>query len=245
MITVPTIYTDNEAIVSSALTPPQRRQPVWLAWITALLYPQQWLNNLVFNKWYSGSNAPQWTTSTFYAYGADVVDVDYAVYECINPNGVTSTTRPHLDPANWMQILNTFVGVGERAMYTGQLAMLEYILNYYFSVGAVSLPWTRASQTTQIYIVNSPATYDDNFWMTQSSPDPFNSFMANKSAYQTQFMRQASSGLVSVNFTIYVPSAVASAITANQPLGITYINLLTAIVQKYAQPNYSFTITTY
>ena len=242
MVTLPAIYTDNEALVGSDLTPPQRRLPNWLNWIAAILYPQQWLSNL-FNMWYTGSNSPAWVSGTTYAYGYSVVDIDYCVYQCINVSGITSASPPHLDSVNWIVVLDNFVGVGERMMYSAQLAVLEYLLNYQYSVGAVSLPWTRASQTTQIYITNNVST-NSALFLTNASSLPLTGYLVNNSGNASQFMHNGSSSLNS-NFTIHVPSAVASAITANQPTGVTYANVITALVSKYAQANYTFNIVKY
>jgi len=233
MITVPTIYTDNEGQVASDLSIPSRRQSIWLNFLTALLYPQTWLNNLVFNKWFSGSGASLWTSGSTYVYGDNVKGADYAVYECINLNGVTSTTPPYSDPTNWQRICDTFVGVGERAMYTGQLGMLEYILNYYFGIGTVTLPWTGASHSTQIYIVNNNGTYGNTFWLTNSNT-ALTSFMAQGSSFQRSYMRNSSSGLNANNFTIYVPTAYSA-----------YQSQITSLASKYCQANYSFNIILY
>lgn len=141
MINVPTIYADVENQIGNDLSIPQRRKPVWLNWLRSILTPQQWLNDLVFTKYYAGSNATVWVSGNPYVYGDDVIYLDNSVYECINPLGVTSTEVPNLDADNWIKILDTFIGVGERVKYTGQKMFLEYLLNKYFMVGYVGLIW--------------------------------------------------------------------------------------------------------
>lgn len=242
MISVPTIYDDNEGQIGSDLSIPERRKTNWLKWFTSILSPQQWLNDLVFNKYYGGSNAADWISGNTYAYGDNVKYVDYSVYECVNLSGVTSSTPPNEDTKNWIKILDTFVGVGERVLYTGQTAKLEYLLNYYFSAPGVTLPFTRANHVDQIYIQNNALS--KGFWLTQTSLQPLTGYLANNSANQTSFLYNT----LSYNpyaFTIYVPSALATAITANQTSGVTYVDVISAIVDKYVQLNYKYNIVTY
>jgi hypothetical protein len=141
LINTPVIYSDSESQVSSDLTIPERRKPIWLNWFTALLTPQQWLNDLVFTKYHGGSTAPTWVSGNTYAYGDNALYLDNAVYECTNLSGVTSSTPPNQDTANWHKILDSFIGIAERIKYTGQKFYLEYLLNRYFQIGDVSLPW--------------------------------------------------------------------------------------------------------
>ena len=248
MINAPTIYADNENQLANDVIVPNRRLTKWLAWFGCLLQPQQWLNNLVFNKYYSGLLSPMWVSGNTYAYGVDIMDVDYSVYECINVNGVTSATHPNQDSSNWIKILDTFVGAGERILYTEQKAMLEYLLNYYFQVGNVALPWvTSASPVTsgankQIYISNN-ATYN-GFWLTNTNLQNLTSYMANSSAYQKSFMRNVSVA-IGYAFTINVPVAVDAAITANQVNGVTAQQIIRSIVSKYSQANFVFNYLTY
>lgn len=146
MITTPVIYGDSEAQVSSDLTPSKRRLPVWLAWFQSLLQPQQWLNDLVFTKYYGGSSAAAWVSGNTYAYQANVLYLDNSIYECANPLGITSTTPPNLDTANWIKILNTFIGIAERIKYTGQKCFLEFFLNRYFQVTGIGLPFNASAK---------------------------------------------------------------------------------------------------
>ena len=242
MITTPTIYAQDEAQISNDLLPPQRRLPVFLAWLLSILTPLQWLHDLVFTAYYGGSSAANWDAFTIYHYGTRVKYKDYAIYEVVNPIGSGITGSVPGQSSDWMKVLDTFVGVGERVLYTGQTAMLEYILNYYFSVGTVALPWTRASQVNQIYI--SLNTLSSGFWLTNASGQTLTSYMANAAPFQKNFMHAASS-YNPYAFTINVPVAVDAAITANQVAGVTAKQLITTIVQKYCQCNFLFSYATY
>lgn len=249
MFTTPTIYADNEAQIASDLLPPSRRLPNWLNWFTAILTPQQWLNDLVFTKYYGGSNAVMWVSGNTYAYGDNVLYLDNAVYECVNLNGVTSVTSPNNDTTNWIKILDTFVGVAERVRYTGQQIMLEYLLNKYFDVGTVTLPWTGASHANQIYIGRNTVNNSSMWMATQSEGSP-QSYMAIDSKNETNWMPISSSAQQLNSFTIYVPSATATAINTSITTVIpgssdTYVTLITSIVNNYVRAGKIFNVTTY
>ena len=235
----PLIYSQSEAQIVSDLLPPSRRNPKWLAWLTALMSAVQYCHDLLFNDYQNGSSASAWVSGTTYAYLARVVYVDGSVYELQNTAGLTSTTSPNVDLTNWKKVLDIWIGVRERAHYNGQKIMLEYILNKYFNV-SVSLPFTGASHTTQIWISNSNGT--NNFWLSNYGAGARTSYLRN--TFYRQFMA-ASNNTSFNNFVIHVPSAVYAAIGANQPSGVTASQAISALANQYVQMNYTYTIVTY
>lgn len=249
MIGTPTIYDDNESQIGNDLSPPARRTFTWVNWFTSLLTPQQWLNDLVFTLYYGGIQAPSWSAAGSYNFLDNVVYVDYSIYECINPAGITSATPPNQDTTNWIKILDTFVGVGERVLYTGQKSMIEYILNYYFSVGSTTLPlvcWDGTtgfpSHTTQIYI--DPGTVGFGFWMSAANSQPLTGYMSATNTAQKNFMG-ANPTYNPYTFTIFVPMAVDAAITANQVAGVTAEDVIRSIADKYVQAGKLYNYQTY
>ena len=246
------IYIQNEAQISSDISPPPRRLPKWLAWLSSLLTPLQWDHDLLFsNGWTDGSTAPNWASGTTYTYGQRVVNTaneDLGVYELSNVAGLTSTANPAKDTANWFKVLDTFIGVRERANYTGQGLVLEWALNRYFQVNQASLtfPWSGPILTgagNQIYIGNNFNSFA-SFYLSNGSTGANTSYLSNNSRLSKSFL--GNSYIVNGNnFTVYVPSAIAAAITANLPAGQTYVNVITVFVQKYCQCNFNFNVTTY
>lgn len=248
MITPPAIYSDDEGQVSKDLLPPFRRLPKWLSWLLSLLTPQQWLNDLAFTSYYGGSAAASWVTSTTYNYGDRVKYIDYSVYESVNTSAFVSTVGPPADlynpvtgTGNWIRVLDTFVGVGERVRYTGQKLMVEYILNYYFQVGTIAIPWMGASHVNQIYIDNGDRV--TAFWLSNGGAGSLTSFMANNSLFQQYFL--GNTNVIGGNFTIFVPAAVDAAITANQVAGVTAEDVIRAIADKYIQAGKKYDYQTY
>ena len=249
MVTTPNIYDDDESLVSNDLTPVKRRKANWLNFLKSVLTPQQWLNDLVFTKYYGGSNASMWVSGSSYNYGDNVKYLDNAIYESINLNSFTSTTAPNLDSANWIKVLDTFVGVAERVRYTGQQIMLEYLLNKYFNVGAVGLPFTGASHTTQIFISRNIVN-NNNFWMSTLPEGMPEAYMPIDSSFATSWMPITTSATQIYSFTINVPSAVATSINSQITTVIpgssdTYVTLITSIVNNYVRAGKQFNVTTY
>lgn len=143
---IPNIYNQNLGQLWQDNLPVDKRLPKFIAWGAWLLTPLQWLRDLIFGDYYAGSTAALWAGSTTYAYGNRVCYVDNAIYECINPAGITSSTPPNQDTTNWMKVLDTFVGLYERSLYTGQKTMLEFALNRYFKVTTLSLAFFSSAK---------------------------------------------------------------------------------------------------
>lgn len=248
MISTPVIYLDNEEQLARDLLPPTRRGTKWLAWLKALLTPEQWLNDLAFTAYYGGSAAVDWVTSTSYNYADRVKYVDYSVYESVSLTAFVSTIAPPADiydpiakTGHWIRVLDTFVGVGERVLYSGQKLMIEYLLNYYFQVGILNIPWAGASHVNQIYISNG--TINTAFWLSNGATGSLTSFMANDPLFQNYYLGNAYA--LSGTFTIFVPVAVDAAITANQVTGVTAQDVVRAIADKYVQAGRKYTYATY
>lgn len=244
MIT-PSIYSQSEAQIANDLLPPLRRFTKFKTWLTVLLSPIQWLHDLIFTDYYAGSSAVLWVTGTNYVYGDRVKDTDYKIYELMTVAGLTpSTVAPHFDPTNWVQVLDTFVGVGERIKYTGQRIILEYVLNKYFSVGSTALPWingTNPSHSTQIFITEG--TIFTGFWLTNTN-NILTGYMSNANSAQKFFM--ANSPTFNPNtFIIHVPTAVDAAITANQVSGVTAEDVIRSVADKYVQAGKLYSYVTY
>ena len=243
MVTIPPIYNQNEKQIAVNLLPIQRRKPKMVGWLTSVMNPLQWLHDLSVGDYYAGSNAPTWVSGTSYIYGNRVVYFDGSVYELQNMAGLTSTTPPPQDSVNWFRILDTWIGVAERVKYTGQKVMIEYLINKYFSVISPSIaptiPFTGASHTIQIYIVNN--TSNKGFYMGNGA-SPFQAYMGNGASNAQSFLGNA----YSLNaFTVYVPTVVDAAIAAKQVSGITAESVVRSVLDKYVQAGKIYNYLTY
>lgn len=255
MIPNPNIYVQDEGDISHDLLPVKKRTKIHLAWLKELLSSAQWLHDLMFNDYTDGSLAPNWVSGSNYVYLDRVVFIDGAVYELQNTAGLTpSTITPNVDTANWNKVLDSFIGARERARYTGQKLMLEYILNRRFQVASFSLiewevKWIAGAPVvqsappyTQIYIkaINNPT---NNFWLSNGSG--LVSYMSNTSTAQRNYLGNAYSAFNPVQYNIYVPIALYTAIGAYQPAGVTADTAIRAVVDAHAACGSIYTISTY
>lgn len=253
MIPNPNIYLQDEGQISHDLLPVKKRMATHLAWLESLLSSNQWLADLLFIQYADGATYANWVASTPYAYLDRVTYVDGAVYELQKTSGLTSSTPPNVD-ANWIKVLDSFVGVRERARYNGQKLMMEYLLNRRFQVGAFSLTeweviWTggapvtqSAPPYTQIYIkgTNNSTT---NFWL--SDGDGLTSYMNAQGPGSLNYLGNSYAAYTTIQFTIYVPSALYATIGANQPPTVTADQAIRAVVDQYVYAGAIYQITQY
>lgn len=243
MAAIPAIYNQNESQIATSLLPIKRRKPKWIAWMTSVMNPLQWLHDLSVGDYYGGSSAATWTSGNPYVFLDRVIYFDGSVYELQNVAGLTSSVPPPQDIANWYRVLDTWVGVAERVKYTGQKIMIEYLINKYFSIIspsiAPSIPFMAASHTTQIYIVNNAT--NKGFYMGNGL-GAFQSFMGNGSGNFQGFL--GNSYLIDF-FTVFVPVAVDAAIASKQVSGITAESVVRSILDKYVEAGKLYDYQTY
>lgn len=251
MPTAPAIYAQDEGQIGNDLLPSKRRKPIFKAWMKTILQGPQWLHDLVFGDYYQGSSAPLWVSGTAYVYGNRVVFIDGAVYECINPAGITDTSpvNPANDHTNWSKVLDTWIGVSERIKYNAQLIIMEYFLNKYFRVGSVVFPFLGASHAAQIFITRS-TFINKTLYMPQNSVNAFTWLpqSTNPLSNVGSFMPILTSAYSGISYTIHVPVAVSVAINAtipNEGAGNDYSTLIRSIVDKYNRAGKLYNIVTY
>jgi len=243
-MSAPQIYTQDYSKVVYDLLPPPRRQSVMLAWLDVLMTPIQWLRDLIFGDYYDGSTASDWAAGA-YTTEDRVIYLDGKVYEALNT--FTSVDAPNIDTTNWIPVLDTFVGLGERVKYTGQLIYLEYILNKHFRVSPYALPFTGADQVTQIYIVKQ-TTYNNISWMAQSSSNEPNMYMANNSQFSDSWMPTTPATIQICSFIVSVPNDVKVAIEANLALlqtSDTFETVIRTVVDKYVRAGKEYQVNYY
>lgn len=201
---MPNIYDINFNLQTDNLDTPTRRKPKFAAFLHSLMKPLQWLRDLFFIEYATGSYNlySLYDPLNGYSFGDRVIYTDNKVYEYIfaTPGaGIIPTNTAH-----WTVIVDNFIGLNERLKYTSQIIAFEYMLNRWFrNIGA----------TDQIYIGNNN-NIQYVFVMGQSGPTSSN--MAVNSLSSTSFMglNPTFSG-TQYNFTIYVPSALFATLGTN------------------------------
>ncbi|MFB6456565.1 hypothetical protein ACE38W_14940 [Chitinophaga sp. Hz27] len=121
------IYNIDTGQKAIEATPPDKRYPIFIHWLLALFKPLQWLADLSFSSYRTGSNAVSWISGVVY-YKYDRVLFKQTVYESLTDNNTLVPT----DQSGWMVVQQNFVGVFERILYNGNKLVFEYAINKYF-----------------------------------------------------------------------------------------------------------------
>jgi hypothetical protein len=130
------IYNIDFGLASERLSPPYKRSPRLLRWLVVLLFPIQWLRNLVLGYYADGvigNSIPFFRTTDTYEYGNMVIGPDDKVYLNIY-TGTTPVGIIYDNTDYWITVLNTYIGIRERLVYTSQTIVLTGILNKKFRV---------------------------------------------------------------------------------------------------------------
>lgn len=159
-------YDQNYKKISEQLSPPQYRLPRNLSWFEAILYPLQWLRDLIFFDYASGTDAERWDSLTAYVY-SDRVIYQGMVYEALQ--GSTGVI-PSENSGTWLLVLEDFRGVYERVSYNGQKLVMEYLLNRWFFTTFIQPDHNNPSNRSDIFIDTLP-TDDDSFMVGASDEE--------------------------------------------------------------------------
>lgn len=226
-----TIYDIDFNLQAENIIPPDKRKPKLLAYLKALILNVQTLRDRFFNYYADGFTGDFWVSGSGYGPGEEIIGPDNAVYECINPLGISGVLPPPgMDTANWVKIQDVYIGLRERLKYNSRKIVLEYILNKWFRV--YPLP------ADQIYITNNDI-YGTAFLMGATGPT--SSTMANNSAYQQYFLGEVYD-YASNAFTINVPAAIFAAL---DPDPTNAENIIRAIADKYVIAGMIYNVVTY
>lgn len=242
------IYDYNALDEATKLTPPSKRKPNTLAWLSVLTYYIQYLHDLFFNSYADGDSSLDWVSGGTYAYGNRVRYLDNKIYELTNLAGITAiTTPPNADPSNWILILNNWIGVRERAKYNSQRVVFEYALNKWFKTAFRQFTgWDGSGNPTplsDIYISNNLI---DTIEFVAGVDETESSAVYLTDAEQKQFI-----GLTFIvnafTFTINIPLAVYDALIPTDPSGTTTAkdNIVRAFADNYVLGGLTYNILPY
>lgn len=129
------------------LLPPDKRKPNNISFITCLLSPLQWIRDLWFGSYRTGSTAPAWNSGTTYSKYAQVI-YNKVVYESLQDGNTNNT--PIIGSTYWTAIQQNFIGLSERIIYNGQTLVITYAMNKWFG--------TTFRQPNQKNVVNYERT---------------------------------------------------------------------------------------
>lgn len=210
------IYNITFSTVWSQLSPPSKRSTGFLKWGLSLLKPLQWLRDLFFTKYATGSTYTLWSNVTAYVKG-DRVQYQAKVYEAYLPNTGEVPTG-----SSWILVLEDFRGAYERVTYNGQKLTLEWILNRWFATTFVQPVHATPSARSDFYI--DTLDTDDNTMLVGVTAGK--SFVKTNSAYMIDFVKVSYTAQAN-NIQINYPLSVISATTTNE------YKEMVSLVEKY------------
>ena len=223
-----TIYDIDFNTNAVQMLPPDKRFTRQTAWVRILLSCLQYLRDLWFGSYRTGSTASTWVNTTTYAKYAQVKYSNKIIYESL----INGNTDLPTNTASWRVIQPIFIGMSERILYNGQKLVLEYAMNKWFGT-----TFRQPNSVSDIYISNNSITIPT---FRVGTLELGSSVVGTLSS--SEFIGTVSSFTVSANFTIHCPVAVYNA------LDITLINndkIFRAFVDKYVPAGVTYTIVTY
>lgn len=223
-----TIYDIDFSKYAVQMLPPDKRFTRQVAWVRILLSCLQYLRDLWFGSYRTGSTAPTWVNSAPYAKYALVKYSNKIIYESLINNNSDVPTNT----ASWRVAQQNFIGLSERILYNGQKLVLEYAMNKWFGT-----TFRQPNNQSDIYISNNTIAIPS---FRVGANEAGSTVVSTQSS--SEFVGIDSNFTVASNFTIYCPVAVYNA------LDTTLINndkIFRAFVDKYVPAGVTYTITTY
>lgn len=188
-------YDFDTEIIGEQLLPPQLRTPAQKSWVTTLLSGLQWIRDLFFDSYISGSPAGFFDSGQFYVSPDRVIMIDNTVWESLNITPkLGSVSNPFDNPTNWLKVQDVYIGVTERSKYNAQLIVYEYALNHWFQ---------NTGAPDYIFIENND-TESDFFIMAES--EDLSSGMSILDAFANEFMGVSEIITTQYDYTIWVPA---------------------------------------
>lgn len=222
-----TIYDIDFSKFAGQMLPPDKRFTRSVAWVKILLSPLQYLRDLYFGSFRTGSTAPQWVNTSPYPKYAQV-KYNKIVYESLVANNSDVPTTV----ATWRVVQFNFIGMSERILYTGNKLILEYAMNKWF--GTV---FRQPPNASDIYITTNgvPIPVFRSTGVESGSSVVYANgsveYVINQYTFAVQF-----------NFTINCPVAVFNAL---DPTLVNNEKIFRAFVDRYVPAGITYNIITY
>lgn len=221
-----TIYDIDFEGFSEQMLPVDKRTTRTIAWLKALLSPIQYLRDLFFGSYRTGSDAPLYTAGTYAKYAR--VRYNKIVYESLKAG---NTDLPTVT-ASWKIVQQNFIGLSERVLYNGQKLTLEYAMNTWFGT-----TFRQPNNQSDIYITNNTLAIPV---FRVARIESGSSVVFND--YSSELVINNYSFAVQFNFTINCPVAVYNALDA---VAANREKIFRSFVDKYVPAGITYNIVTY
>lgn len=220
------LYDIDYDVKAVELLPPDKRNNRMIAFVRSLLSPVQLLRDILIDSYGNGSTASDWVAGT-YARGV-LVRYNKSIYESSEDG---NTANP-ADVTKWVLVQDNFIGVLDRARFNGQKIILEYALNTWFFT-----TFRQPPLVSDIYISNATALINP-FVVGGVESDSSSVY----SYGSTEYIIDGYSVTTQVNFTIYIPVAVYTALASDAP---SREKIVRSFADKYVATGIFYDIQTY
>ncbi len=225
------IFSINYSQLWEQITPPILRQPKELALGRTLIRPIQYLRDLIFDDYVTGSTYQMFDVSSAYTSDNRVIYTDRGVYE----NLTGSTGVYPTDTLSWRKINDSYIGATERSQYNAQKYLYEFGLNRFFQLTGITNETIYSSANTNIYIENIKASsqsfimggqsglYSSDMFYTTSSEFMFNGLIAEQP----------------FDYIIWVPDYIYTGVTCNELIVRSFADTLNIAGMRYSVSGYT------
>ena len=225
---MPTIYDIDFSKFTPRMLPPDKRFTKTVAWVNVLLSPVQYLRDLWFGSYRTGSTAPTWVNTDPYPKYALVKYSNKVIYESLADNNTAVPT----DATYWRVAQQNFIGLSERVLYNGQKLVLEYAMNKWFGT-----TFRQPPNVSDIYITRNAVPV--SVFRSGGLEDISSVTYTNTSS---DFVVNAYTLVPDANFTIHCPLATYNALASTDA---QRDKIFRAFVDLYLPSGITYSITTY
>jgi hypothetical protein len=223
---MPTIYDIDFSKFTPEMLPPDKRNNRFTLWVTIILSPLQYLRDLFFGSYRTGSEAPAYAAGTYAKYAQ--VKYNKSVYESLKAGNTDAPTVT----ASWKLVQQNFIGLSERIYYTGQKLTLEYAMNKWFGT-----TFRQPNLQSDIYITNNALAISV---FRIAADEDSSSVVFNETS--SELVINDYNFAVAYNFTVNCPVAVYNALSA---VAGNREKIFRAFVDKYVPAGITYNIVTY
>jgi len=181
------------------LLPPDKRFTKFVAWLLNLVKPAEYNNNRIFFDYKIGAVYPNYAAGTYNKF--DRVKYGQTIYESLQNSNTTAPPNALF----WRVYQQNFIGVDERITYNHQKLTLEWALNKRFGTTFRQPPLISDIYINTNVIANPP--------FVVGGDEPISSTIYGVTG--TEFIINSYTFLNFFNFTIYIPVAVWTALSAD------------------------------
>lgn len=222
---MPSIYDIDFQKFAGQMLPPDKRTVVLPAWVKALLLPLQWIRDLWFGEYRTGTTAPPYAAGTYNKYQR--VLYNKVVYESLIDANTDAPTS-----ASWFIVQANFIGLSERILYNGGSITLTYALNKWF--GTV---FRQPPVLSDIYIsTNVIVAPIFRIGMTEDVSSSISTLGSS------EFIGISDGITTQINLSIFVPVAVYNALDVSM---INNDKIFRNFADRYIPAGIVYQITTY